>query len=64
LQPIVQTTQPVAYTTGNPAGNPCTLEALNRGDRFFPYPSDPHKYIACTEWPNFGVIKDCAPYHK
>ncbi|KAL8562359.1 hypothetical protein ACOMHN_066073 [Nucella lapillus] len=50
--------------TNLPGTNPCTQEALNRGDRFFPYPSDPHKYIACTEWPNYGVIKDCAPYHK
>ena len=50
--------------TSLPGSNPCTQDALNRGQRFFPYPPDEHKYIACTEWPNYGVIKDCDPYHK
>ncbi|XP_076436779.1 uncharacterized protein LOC143276211 [Babylonia areolata] len=62
-KPRPTTSLPPAITS-SPGGNPCTQEALNRGDRFFPYPSDEHKYIACTEWPNYGVIKDCAPYHK
>lgn len=44
--------------------NPCTAEQISRGNFFFPYPGDDSKYIQCTEWPNFAVVKDCAPYHK
>jgi len=64
-RPIIVTQPPQVVTQSPVVGaNPCTLQALNSGSRFFPYSPDEHKYIACTEWPNYGVIKDCAPYHK
>nr|KAG5710552.1 hypothetical protein BaRGS_013198 [Batillaria attramentaria] len=51
--------------TQNPGTyNPCTQAALDQGLRFFPYPPDETKYIACTEWPGYGVVHDCEPYHR
>ncbi|KAK7094802.1 uncharacterized protein [Littorina saxatilis] len=63
-RPQVVTSNPPPFITNMPGSNPCTVDALNNGDRFFPYPQDVTKYIACTEWPNYGVIKDCAAYHR
>ncbi|XP_025113984.1 uncharacterized protein LOC112576009 [Pomacea canaliculata] len=68
ISPIISHVTPPAFTlppvTPGTYYNPCTAEQISRGNFFFPYPGDDSKYIQCTEWPNFAVVKDCAPYHK